>query len=77
MSFKSLGSGSREILHYVIPTLESGNYDSAVLHFGVNNLLQKALSKSDTVENLITENIRRAAVKCMSHGISKVIVLAK
>ena len=77
MSFKSLSSGSREILHYVNPTLESGNYDSAVLHFGVNNLLQKALSKSDTVENLITENIRRAAVKCMSHGISKVIVLAK
>ena len=76
MSFKSLGSGSREILHYVNPTLESGNYDSAILHFGVNNLLQKALSKSDTVENLI-ENIKRAAVKCMSHGISKVIVLAK
>ena len=30
---------------------------------------------SDTVENLI-ENIKKAAVKCMSHGVSKVFVLA-
>ena len=70
--FKTLpGAGSKEMLHYVNPTLESGNFDSAVLHFGVNDLLQKTLSKSDTVENLI-ENIRKAAVKCMSHGVSKV-----
>ena len=54
-------------------TLESGKYDSAVLHFGVNNLLQKTLSNSDTVENLI-ENIRKADLKCMSHGVSRVFV---
>ena len=69
------GADSKEILHYVNPTLESGNYDSAVLHFGVNDLLQKTLSKSDTVENLI-ENIRKAAVKSMPHGVSKVFVSA-
>ena len=68
------GADSKEI-HYVNPTLESGNYDSAVLHFGVNDLLQKTLSKSDTVENL-TENIRKAAVKCKSHGVSKAFVSA-
>ena len=72
--FKSFpGLDSREILHYVKPTLESGNCDTAVLQFGVNDLMQKALSKSDTVENLI-ENIRKAAVKYMSHGASKVFV---
>ena len=32
------GPDSREILHYVNPTLGSGNYDSTVLHFGVNDL---------------------------------------
>ena len=69
------GADSKEILHYVNPTLESGNYDSAVLHFGVNDLLQKTISKSDSVENLI-ENIRKTAVKCMSHGVSKVFVSA-
>ena len=69
------GSDSREILHYVNPTLESSNYDSAVLQFGVNDLLHKALSKSDTVDNLI-EYIRKAADKCMSHGVSKVFLSA-
>ena len=38
------GSDSREILHYVNPTLESGNYNSAVIHFGVDDLMQRALS---------------------------------
>ena len=66
-------SGSREILHYVNPILESGNYDTAVLHFRVNELTQKALSKSDTVENLI-QNIRKVAVKCTSHEVPKVFV---
>ena len=65
------GADSKEILRYVNPTLESGNYDSAVLHSGVIDLLRKTLR----VENLI-ENIRRAAVKCMSHGVSKVFVSA-
>ena len=69
-------SDSREILHFVNPTQESGNYDSAVLHFGVNDLLHKAIIKSDTVDNLM-ENIRKAAEKCMSHGVSKVCDCAK
>ena len=56
-------------------TLESGHYGSAVLRFGVNDLLQKVLSKSDTAENLI-ENIRKAAVKCMLHGVLQVFVSA-
>ena len=69
------GADFKEILHYINPTLESGNYDSAFLHFGANDLLQKTLSESDTVENLI-ENIRKAAVKCKSHGVSKAFVSA-
>ena len=69
------GSDSRDILHYVNPTLESVNYDTAVLHFGVNDLMQKTLSKSDTVKNLI-ENIKKAPVKCMSHGVSIAFVSA-
>lgn len=46
-----------------------------VLHFRVDDLMQKVRSKSDTVEHLI-ENKRKTAVKCMSHGASKVFVLA-
>ena len=36
-NFKTFpGSDSREILHLVDPSLESGNYDTAVLHVVVN-----------------------------------------
>ena len=44
---------SKMAMQNVNPTLESGNYDSAVLFFGVNDLLQKALSKSEIFQNLI------------------------
>ena len=48
--FKNLPSlGSREISHYVNLGLESGKDDTAVLHVGVNDLVQKALIKSDRV----------------------------
>ena len=65
------GSDSREILHNVNPILESGNYDPAVLHFGVNDLLHKVLNKSDTV---LIENIRKAADKCVAWSIGSFFV---
>ena len=46
-----------------------------IAHFGVNDLMQKARNKSDTVENLI-ENIRKATVKCLSHVVPKDFVSA-
>ena len=62
-NFKTFpGADSRQILQYVNPSVESGNYDSAVPHFGVNEVIQKTRINSDTVENLI-ENIRKAGVK--------------
>lgn len=69
------GSDFREILHSVNQFLETGNWDSAVLHFGVDELMQKTRSKSDTVENLI-EHLKKAAIKCMLFGVSKVSVSA-
>ena len=36
-NFKSFpGGNSKEILHYIEPSLETGFYDSAILHVGVN-----------------------------------------
>ena len=37
--------------------------------------MQKTRSKSDTVENLI-ERLKKAAIKCMLYGVSKVSVSA-
>ena len=32
------GANSKEFPHYVTPTFVVGNFDVAILHFGVNNL---------------------------------------
>ena len=51
--FKSFsGCNSKEILHYVEPTLETGFYDSAILQVGVNDLLNDKLSRSTNVPNV-------------------------
>ena len=34
------GAVSKENPHYITPTLEDGNFDTAILHFGVNDLLR-------------------------------------
>ena len=66
----------KEFPHYFerifTPTLEDGNFDVAILHFGVNDLLQNR-KQSKAVDELIT-NLKKTATKCMSFRVSKVIV---
>ena len=66
------GAISKECPHYVTPTLEDGNFDIAILHFGVNDLLQNK-NQSKAADELII-NLKKTATKCMSSGVSKVIV---
>ena len=58
---------SREFPHCVTPTLEDGNFDIAILHFGVNDLLQN--------RNELILTWKKTATKCMLFGVRKVIVL--
>ena len=44
---------SREILHYVNPPLASCNYDSAVLHLGVNSLSINPTKCSNTLKQFV------------------------
>ena len=60
------------LLHYVTPTLEDGNFDIAILHFGLNDLLRNK-NQSKAVDELII-NLKKTATKCMSFGVSQVIV---
>ena len=66
------GAISKEFPHYVTPTLEDGNFDRAILHFGVNDLLRNK-NQSKAVDELII-NLKKTATKCMSFGVSQVIV---
>ena len=54
--FKSFpGCNSKEMLHYIETTLETGFYDSEILHVGVNDLLNNKLPSitDDLVSNLV------------------------
>ena len=66
------GAISKEFPHYVTPTLEGGNFDIAILHFGVNDLLRNK-HQSKAVDELIIY-LKKTATKCMSFGVSQVIV---
>ena len=66
------GANSKEFPHYVTPTLVDGNFDVAILHFALNDLLRNR-NQSETVDKLIL-NPEKSATKCSSFGVGKVIV---
>ena len=72
VKFKSFpGCNSKEMLHYIEPTLETGFYESAILHVWVNDLLNDKLSSS--TDNLIS-NLVNIVDKCKSFGVVDLFV---
>ena len=57
------GCNSKEMLHYIEPTLETGFYDSAILHVGVNDLPNNK-SPSSTDDQVL--NLVKIVNKCKS-----------
>ena len=53
------------MLHYIEPTLETGFYDSAILHVGVNDLLN---NKSPSSTDDLVSNLVKIVDKCKSFG---------
>ena len=65
------GATSKELLHYVDPTLKDGIYNTAIIHVGVNDLLNnKSINKVDE----LVKNLESTAIKCISNGIAKLVV---
>ena len=65
--FKSFpGCNSKEMLHYIELTLETCFYDSAILHVGVNYLLNNKSPRS--IDNLVS-NVVKIVNKCKSFGV--------
>ena len=62
------GAILKEFPHYVIPTLEDGNFNIAILHFPVNDLLLNR-TRSKAVDDL-SLNLKKTATKCMSFGVN-------
>ena len=64
---------SRDILHYINPTLEESEFNVAIIHVGINDLLN-CESDIDQINNILS-NIEHIVYKCRQYGV-KVIFLS-
>ena len=65
------GSRSKKLLYYVEPTLKSKNFDAALLHVAVNDLLND--ESQDSVQNLL-DNLKQIGLKCKSAGVTRTLI---
>ena len=63
------GATSGELLHYMDPTLAEGNYDTAIVHVGINDIIND--DSSTKVEHLVL-NLEKIAIKLKNYGIKNV-----
>ena len=65
------GATSKELLHFIDATLEESNFEVAVIHMGVNDLM----NSNNSVDKLL-KNIYSMAEKCKNNGVKKVFILS-
>ena len=65
------GGTSKELLHYVEPTLKNKKFDAALLHVGVNNILNDESQHS--VQNPL-DNLKQIGSKCKSAGVTRILI---
>ena len=63
------GATSGKLLHCMDPTLVEGNYDTAIVHVGINDIIND--DSSTKVENLVL-NLEKIAIKLKNYGIKNV-----
>ena len=62
------GANSKQLNHYIIPTLVDDKPDVVLLHVGTNDILSNA---NDTE---LANNIINIGLNCKNHGVSKVFI---
>ena len=65
------GSKAKQMDHHVIPILEEHQYDAAVIHVGINDLLK---SRTNINVSEIAEDIINIALRCRSHNIATIFI---
>ena len=63
------GASSTDLLLYIEPTLGEGQFDTAIIHVGINDLLHNT-----TGTEVLLRNILKIAARCKMHGIKKIFV---
>ena len=62
------GANSKQLDHYITPTLVDDRPDAAILHVGTNDILSNA---NDTE---LANNIINVGLNCKNHGVSNVFI---
>ena len=65
------GSKAKQMDHYDIPILKEHQYDAAVIHVGINDLLK---SRTNINESKIAKDIIDIALPCRSHNIATIFI---
>ena len=64
------GTTSKELAHYVVPTLQEEWFNSALINIGINVILK---DQSDSQCESFTQNILEISQKCKEHGVEEII----
>ena len=65
------GGTSKELLYYVELILKNKKFDDALLHGGVNDLLND--ESQNSVRNLL-DNLKQIGLKCKSAGVKRILI---
>ena len=63
------GATSNDLLSYIKPTLGEGQFDTAIIHVGINDLLNNTAGTE-----VLLQIILKIAARCKMHGINKIFV---
>ena len=67
------GAKDSQLNHYIKPTLEEYKYDCAIIHVGINDIIQ---NKIDTDLNNLSDSILEIANTCQNYNIGKIFISA-
>ena len=65
------GTRSKELAHYVAPTLKEESFHMALIHIGINDILW---DQSELQQQLVLQNIMKIAHQCEEHGVKGIIL---
>ena len=65
------GATSKELPHYVVPTLQEESFNLALIHIGINDIFK---DQSDLQFESLTRNILEISQRLKEHGIEEIII---
>ena len=65
------GATSENLLHYIDTTLQDNSFEVAVIHIGINDIVN---NKNSLNTDHILQNIKDTAQKCMRYGVQKALI---